>query len=180
VTADIAPPAFSMPAALVSGGFALRPETGDDIAFLSALFASTREDELALVPWTPEQKQAFLAGQFKAQRHHYRTYNADCAFGVITHRDQPVGRLYLECGRRRIHVVDIALMPSWRAQGIGTAILTALQDLGRTSHRPVGIMVEKFNPAMRLYRRLGFTDVADHGVYQEMEWPPDGVQLNVA
>ena len=123
MTADIAPPAFSMPAALVSGGFALRPETGDDIAFLSALFASTREDELALVPWTPEQKQAFLAGQFKAQRHHYRTYNADCAFGVITHRDQPIGRLYLECGRRRIHIVDIALMPDWRAQGIGTAIL---------------------------------------------------------
>ena len=177
---DAAPPDFAMPAALVSQGFALRPETDDDIAFLTALFASTREEELALVPWSAEQKQAFLSGQFKAQRHHYRTYNTDCAFSLVTHRGQPIGRLYLECGRRRIHVVDIALMPSWRAQGIGTAILSALQDLGRTSHRPVGIMVEKFNPAMRLYRRLGFTDIADHGVYQEMEWLPDDAQLNVA
>lgn len=171
MTEDDPPPAFSMPAALSSQGFALRPETDDDIAFLTALFASTREEELAVVPWTAEQKQAFLAGQFKAQRHHYRTYNADCAFGVITHQGLPIGRLYLEAGRRRIHVVDVSLMPDWRGRGIGTAILAALQELGRASGRPVGIMVEKFNPAMRLYRRLGFTDVADHGVYQEMEWP---------
>ena len=177
---DVAPPTFSMPAALVSQGFALRPEVDDDTAFLAALFASTREEELALVPWTAEQKQAFLAGQFKAPRHHYRTYNADCAFAVITHRGLPIGRLYLESGHRRIHVVDIALMPDWRARGLGTAILTGLQDLGRASGRPVGIMVEKFNPAMRLYRRLGFEDVADHGVYQELEWLPGGAQLNVA
>ena len=180
MTEDVAPPTFSMPAALVSQGFALRPEVDDDTAFLAALFASTREEELALVPWTAEQKQAFLAGQFKAQRHHYRTYNADCAFAVITHQGLPVGRLYLESGPRRIHVVDIALMPDWRARGLGTAILTGLQDLGRASGRPVGIMVEKFNPAMRLYRRLGFEDVADHGVYQELEWLPGGAQLNVA
>jgi ribosomal protein S18 acetylase RimI-like enzyme len=40
--------------------------------------------------------------------------------------------------------------------------------------RGVGIMVEKFNPALRLYRRLGFTAVADHEVYLEMEWSPGG------
>lgn len=180
MTEDIAPPAFSMPAALVSQGFALRPETDDDIAFLTVLFASTREEELALVPWTAEQKQGFLADQFRAQRHHYRTYNAGCAFDVITHQGLPIGRLYLESGHRRIHVVDIALMPDWRARGLGTAILAGLQEVGRASGRPIGIMVEKFNPAMRLYRRLGFADVADHGVYQELEWLPGGAQLNVA
>ena len=41
-------------------------------------------------------------------------------------------------------------------------------------------MVEKYNPALQLYRRLGFTDVADHEVYLEMEWRPQGDQLNVA
>jgi ribosomal protein S18 acetylase RimI-like enzyme len=40
--------------------------------------------------------------------------------------------------------------------------------------------VEKFNPALRLYRRLGFTEIGDHGVYWEMEWLPDRAQLNVA
>jgi len=180
VTQNDRPPAFALPAALLSEGYALRPETDDDIPFLAALFASTREGELALVPWTAAQKEAFLDGQFKAQRHHYRTYNSDCAFDVIAQAGAPVGRLYLESGRRRLHIVDITLTPARRGRGLGTAILTALQDNGRMSGRAVGIMVEKFNPAMRLYRRLGFTDVVDHGVYQEMEWRPDGAQLNVA
>lgn len=180
MTQDVTPPVFTMPAALLSQGYALRPESDDDLPFLAALFASTREDELAIVPWTAEQKQAFLDGQFRAQRHHYRTYNVDCAFDVIERGGEPVGRLYLEALRRRLHIVDISLMPIARGRGLGTAILTALQDNGRATGRPVSIMVEKFNPAMRLYRRLGFTDVADHGVYQEMEWLPDDGQLNVA
>ena len=41
-------------------------------------------------------------------------------------------------------------------------------------------MVEKFNPALRLYRRLGFANLADHGVYLELEWLPENDQLNVA
>jgi ribosomal protein S18 acetylase RimI-like enzyme len=169
-----------MPEALILEGYRLRPETDGDIPFLSELFASTRQDELAVVPWTAEQKRAFLDGQFKAQRHHYRTYNTDCAFDVIEHAGRPVGRLYLEAPHRRLHIVDITLMPVARGRGLGTAILSALQDNGRASGRPISIMVEKFNPAMRLYRRLGFNDVADHGVYQEMEWLPQDAQLNVA
>ncbi len=49
--------AFALPAALLSQGFALRPETDADIPFLIALYASTREEELASVPWSAEQKQ---------------------------------------------------------------------------------------------------------------------------
>lgn len=180
MTQNDPPPAFTMPAALLSEGYALRPETDADIPFLAALFASTREQELAVVPWTNEQKSAFLDGQFRAQRHHYRTYNSGCAFDVIEHCGAPVGRLYLEPEPPRFYVVDIALMPDWRGRGLGTAILTAVIACAREGGRSVGIMVEKFNPAMRLYRRLGFTDVADHGVYQEMEWRPGDAQLNVA
>jgi ribosomal protein S18 acetylase RimI-like enzyme len=180
VTRAVSPPAFALPAALLSEGFALRPETDADLPFLRELFASTREEELATVPWSAEQKRAFLLGQFNAQRHHYRTYNAGCAFDVIEHRGGRAGRLYLEEERLRLYIVDITLMPGWRGRGLGTAMLSALQECGRASGRSIGIMVEKFNPAMRLYRRLGFTDLVDHGVYQEMEWRPAGAQLNVA
>jgi hypothetical protein len=55
VTTVQAPPAFTLPAALVSQGFALRPETDADIPFLMRLYASTRADELAPIPWTDEQ-----------------------------------------------------------------------------------------------------------------------------
>jgi ribosomal protein S18 acetylase RimI-like enzyme len=172
VTSVQTPPAFTLPAALVSQGYALRPETDADIPFLMRLYASTRAEELAPVPWTLAQKQAFLAGQFQAQRQHYRSNYDGCAFDVLEHRGEFAGRLYLETRPSRLHIIDIALMPEWRGQGVGTAILEALQAAGRASGKGVGIFVEKFNPALRLYRRLGFTDAADHGIYLEMEWLP--------
>lgn len=165
-------PAFALPAALLAQGFALRPETDADIPFLMRLFASTREEELAQVPWSAEEKQAFLAQQFHAQRHHYRNYIDGCVFGVIEHNGEPAGRIYLHERPLHLHLVDVALLPAWRGRGVGTALLEALQEVGRRSGRRVTIFVEKFNSALRLYRRLGFTGIADHGVYLEMEWRP--------
>lgn len=175
-----APPAFELPAALLSQGYRLRGETDDDIPFLMRLYASTREQELAPIPWNAEQKHAFLASQFQAQRYHYRTQIPGCIFDVIEHHGVPAGRLYLEARRSQFYIVDIALLSEWRGKGVGTAILEALKAAGRASDKGVGIMVEKFNPALRLYRRLGFADVADHEVYLEMEWRPESSQLNVA
>lgn len=166
-------PAFTLPAALLSQGFALRPETDADIAVLLRIYASTREEELAAVPWTDEQKQAFVAHQFHAQRTHYRKYFADCAFDVIEQRGTPTGRLYLQVRQTQLHIIDVTLLPEWRRRGIGTAILEALQETGRACGKGVGIMVEKFNPALRLYERLGFVPIADHDVYLEMEWVAD-------
>ncbi len=175
-----APPVFTLPAALLSQGFALRPETDADLAFLMRLYASTREQELAPVPWSAEQKRAFLASQFQAQRTHYRNYFPDCAFDVIEQHGEPAGRLYLQVRQTQLHILDIALLPELRGHGTGTAIMEALQEAGRACGKGVGIMVEKFNPALRLYQRLGFAPIADHEVYLEMEWRPDGAQLHVA
>ncbi len=166
------PPAIALPAALLSQGYALRPETDADLPFLMQLYASTREAELATVPWPPAQKQAFIASQFDAQRRHYRAYYRGCAFDVIERDGAPGGRLYLDTLPSRLHIVDISLLPEWRGQGTGTAILKALQRAAAGAGKNLGIMVEQFNPALRLYRRLGFADIADHGVYLEMEWRP--------
>ena len=166
-------PVFSLPAALISCGYSLRPETGADAEFLLTLYASTREIELQAAPWTEQQKRIFLADQFRLQQHHYRTHIPNCSFELIALREAAVGRLYLEPRRTQLYVVDIALMPARRGQGVGTAIMRALQVAASASGRGVGFMVEKFNPALRLYRRLGFTEVADHEVYIEMEWLPE-------
>jgi ribosomal protein S18 acetylase RimI-like enzyme len=169
------PPALALPAALLSQGFALRPETDDDLPFLMSLYASTREEELTAVPWTQEQKNAFLLQQFHAQRHHYRTHMPDCAYDVIERDGVPVGRLYLEATPTMLNLVDIALVPSLRNQGVGQTILIALQEASVASGKRIVAFVEKFNPALRLYRRLGYTDVLDHDVYLEIEWRPGNV-----
>jgi ribosomal protein S18 acetylase RimI-like enzyme len=175
-----APPVFALPATLVSQGFRLRSETDADVPFLLRLYASTRSAELAATPWSEDRKQAFLADQFRAQRRHYRSTMPDCRFDIIEQEEGPAGRLYLETGRARLHIVDIALMPRWQGRGTGTAILRALQSASADAGKGVAIFVEKFNPALRLYRRLDFTEIADHGIYLEMEWLPEHAQLNVA
>ena len=42
--------------------------------------------------------------------------------------------------------------------------------LRATAGRLLRIHVERFNPALRLYERLGFHPIADRGVYLFMEW----------
>ncbi len=165
-------PAFALPGPLLVQGFALRPETEADIPFLMRLYASTREEELARAPWSAEQKAAFLAQQFVAQRRHYRGYT-DCAFDVIENNGEPAGRLYLQTQPSRLHIVDVALLPVWRGHGVGALLLEGLQAAGRDCGRGVSTFVEKFNPALRLYQRLGFAQIADHGVYLEVEWRPE-------
>lgn len=168
-----APPALDLPAELCAAGYSLRPETESDIPFLLALYASTREEELAPVPWPSEVKQGFLASQFQAQRHHYYNYIPNCAFWVIEERGAPVGRLYLERSATLLRIVDIALIPGRRGAGVGGRILQAIQAAAEAEGRGVGIMVDIHGRAQGLYRRLGFVQVADHGLHLEMIWPPE-------
>ncbi|HEX4695942.1 GNAT family N-acetyltransferase [Sphingomonas sp.] len=159
----------------MSQGFALRPETDADIPFLARLYASTREAELEHAPWEPLSKLAFLLNQFEAQRRHYYAYYPDTAFDVIDLHSVPVGRLYLEARSGSYHIIDIALMPDMRGQGVGTQLLEGLLAHAGALGKGVGISVETFNPALHLYRRLGFTHISDEGIYQTMEWSPEPV-----
>jgi ribosomal protein S18 acetylase RimI-like enzyme len=148
----------------------LRPITPADEAFLFTLYASTREEELKIVDWTPDQKQAFLQMQFRAQHAHYQQHYAGSAFDVILANDVPAGRLYVARWPDEMRIVDIALLPAWRGQGLGGAILRALQDEAAAAGTSLTIHVERMNPALRLYQRLGFTVREDKGVYLFLDW----------
>jgi GNAT superfamily N-acetyltransferase len=154
----------------------LRPVQAGDEPFLREVYGSTRMDELAVTNWTVEQKRAFVEMQFAAQRQHYMEHYADASFSVILERDVPVGRLYVARWEREIRIVDIALLPDFRGRGIGGALISKLLEEGRATGRSVSIHVERFNPALRLYARLGFRLTEDKGVYLLMTWHPMEVQ----
>ena len=149
-----------------------RPIGDQDMEFLLHLYASTREEELAHVPWTPDLKMAFLRQQFEAQHRHYQEHYTGTAFDVLLVDDRPAGRLYVARWTKTLRIVDIALMPEFRGRGIGTALMTELFAEADASGRSVSIHVEANNPARRLYERLGFRDVGEHGVYLLMEREP--------
>jgi ribosomal protein S18 acetylase RimI-like enzyme len=154
----------------------LRPVREEDRDFLRRLYASTRAEELAQVTdWSAEQKEAFLTQQFEAQHHHYQTYYAGASFGIVCGDGEPIGRLYVSRWEREIRVVDVALVPEARGRGVGGALLRDLLAEGKRTGRTVSVHVERFNPAQRLYRRLGFREVEENGPYFLMEWRPPGL-----
>jgi ribosomal protein S18 acetylase RimI-like enzyme len=146
----------------------LRPITAADEPFLSALYGSTRTEELAAVPWSEEQKRAFLDMQFHAQSLHYAKHYGDGDFMMIEEGGRPIGRFLLHRTSDEIRVVDISLMPEHRRRGIGTKLLRDVLAEGEATNRKVSIHVEHFNPAKRLYERLGFQYVETNGVYDLM------------
>jgi ribosomal protein S18 acetylase RimI-like enzyme len=155
--------------------YRLRPATSDDAEFLFQVYASTRAEELAVVPWTAEQKEGFLRMQFAAQDAHYRTHYVDASFDVIRVGADLAGRLYVYRTPREIRVMDIALLPAFRGQGIGERVLRDLFAEADREERRMSIHVEHMNPARRLYERVGFHVVDDgeeNPVYLLMERPP--------
>jgi len=146
-------------------------EVGDE-AFLFSVYASTRTDEMARVDWNSEQQEAFLRMQFRAQSQFYVENYPGAEFQVITLNDQPIGRLYVHRRADEIRIMDIALLPEFRGQGIGSTLLQNILEQGKNLNLPVTIHVEQFNPAIRLYQRMGFQPKEDKGVYLLMEWSP--------
>ena len=152
-------------------GLTFRGSTDVDLPFLSQLYASTRLEELAVTSWTEAQKAAFLDMQFQAQHAHYRKYYPDADWLVIRHAGSDIGRLYIERWPGEHRIIDIAFLPAFRGKGFGSALLSDLIDEAGAVGKAVSIHVEKHNPAMRLYLRLGFTVAEDKGIYDLMLRP---------
>jgi ribosomal protein S18 acetylase RimI-like enzyme len=155
---------------------ALRPvETGDS-GFLRQVYAGTRAAEMALVNWTEDEKHAFLDMQFTAQDHHYRRHYPDADHWVVLVDGQAAGRYVVDRNQDRILIVDIALLPQHRSQGVGASLLESTQADAVAAGLPVVLNVEMSNPAAGLYRRLGFTQTAEQGIHLEMTWLPDSAK----
>lgn len=148
----------------------LRPVEAEDTPFLQAVYASTRWDELTQVPWSDEQKLQFCSMQFAAQAADYQQNYPGASFSVVEQAGVGIGRLYVDRRSDEIHLIDIALLPAYRGSGIGTRLLQGFQQEARATGKKLTIYVEQFNPALRLYQRLGFRKTGEHTVYFLMEW----------
>lgn len=152
-------------------GVMLRPRTEADRSFLAEVYASTRLEELARTGWPKAQIDAFLASQFAAQDAHYTKHFTSCSFYVVEKDGQRAGRLYLDTWPAEVRVVDIALLPPYRGQGLGTKLFRAIIAYADSVGLPVSIHVEQENPALRLYERLGFEHIERNGIYILMRRP---------
>ena len=150
----------------------LRPIQNVDEAFLRLVYASVREQELDQVAWPPGVREEFLRTQFDAQHTHYTSNYPGAELSVIEMDGKPAGRFYTQRSESEIRIIEIALLPEYRNQGIGSGLVKRILNDGDLLHLPVAIHVEKFNPAFKLYERLGFRVEEDLGVYLFMKRMP--------
>ncbi|HEY6251186.1 MAG TPA: GNAT family N-acetyltransferase, partial [Candidatus Angelobacter sp.] len=150
----------------------LRPVTEADDEFLLSVYAGTRAEELALVPWTAEQKEAFVRMQFAAQKRHYAAEYPRATHDIICVDGAPVGRLYLARGAEVFHILDITVLAQHRNAGTGSCLMRELLKEAGNASKPVTIYVESFNPSLRLFERLGFQKVEDTGLMFLLTWTP--------
>ena len=142
----------------------LRRAVASDIDWLRTLHASTRADEMAMMPWPSATKAAFLAQQFSLQHHHFVTHYPRARFDVVLCNAERVGRFYVDRGvdpgvdqSANWCIVDIALLPAWRERGIGRYLITQTLQQADAVGAHVDLQVATHNGRARaLYERLGF------------------------
>jgi GNAT superfamily N-acetyltransferase len=155
----------------------LRPVVAADEPLVLEIYASTRAEEMAMVPWTSEQQEAFVRMQCAAQREHYEKIQPDARHDIIMLNGRPVGRLYVARTEDRIEIMDLTLLPPDRNLGVGSRLIKDLMTEASAT-RPLRIYVETFNPSLRLFERLGFRAVEEEGVHRLMEWVPANQPLS--
>jgi ribosomal protein S18 acetylase RimI-like enzyme len=150
----------------------LRPASTADEPLLFQLYASTRSEEFALVPWSEAQLEAFLKMQFSAQNRSYMVQYPAADHLIILSGEQAIGRLLVNRAEDEIHLVDINLLPDFRGGGIGGSLIKELQSEAARDGKSFRLHVFHSNPARRLYQRLGFSEVGEASMYFEMLWQP--------
>lgn len=152
---------------------ALRAATPEDDAFLFALYASTRAEELDAWGLAGPQREAFLRMQYLAQQQHYRAQLARADHRIILLGGAPAGRLLVDRRPDELRLADIALLPEHRGKGLGAQLVRALLQEAKAAGVPVRLHALQGGRAAALYARLGFAARSADGPYVLMEWRPD-------
>ena len=155
------------------GKVTLRRVTQDDELFLLAVYASTREAELAQAAWAEGQREMFVRWQFDLQRREYDARFPDARYQLILIDGVPAGRIWTGEDEDQIRLLDIALLPQFQRRGAGTILLRELMKEADNAGKPLRHMVFVLNnDAHRFYERLGFVVIEDLGAYKHMEYRP--------
>ena len=157
---------------MTAGAVSLRPVKPEDKPFLLQLYASSRESEMAMVPWPAQQKEAFLASQFEAQTRDYSTRHPQAEHAIVLLDGREVGRCFVSREEDRIHILDLTVLTAERKGGTGSKLIQKLQQEAVEARVPLTIFVETFNPSMGFFTKRGFLPEKQEGIHVLLKWMP--------
>jgi ribosomal protein S18 acetylase RimI-like enzyme len=147
-----------------------RPLTVDDEPFIKRLIAEVVADELGARLWPDAARVPLVDIQYRARRQGFHDAFPDATEEIVQRDGEAAGWLVTARDAESIRVVDIALLPQERGQGLGTACIRDLQDEAERTARLLRLSVVRMNAAARLYERLGFQITGGDEIRYAMEW----------
>jgi ribosomal protein S18 acetylase RimI-like enzyme len=154
-------------------GVMLRAVKASDEERLYRIFAESHADLMATTAdRDTTQIDTLMQIQFQARQEQYRSNYPGARFDAIIEDADVIGNIYVAPVRDELRLVDVSLLSGFRNLGIGFALIKALLDEATLANKRVSLHVQRDNPAARLYKRLGFIDVSEEGIYKRMEWLP--------
>lgn len=138
---------------------------GDD-AFLSALALQSMGAAGAALALMPGYAQRLAL----SQRAQWAARFGEDGHQLILVEDEPIGRLWCaDVGDEERCLVHMALLETWRGQGLGAKLLSEVIAQARHDRRRLWLHVACDNPAARLYLRLGFVCVWSDALNMRLE-----------
>jgi ribosomal protein S18 acetylase RimI-like enzyme len=168
---------------LSQAGLSVRTAGDADLPYLRGLYAQSRADELASVPWPDAARRAFCDSQFDLQHRHYLTHGTPGLFLIVRREGRSIGRLYLHWTSEELRIVDLLIDASTQGQGVGSTLLRWLQDLAtKAGFGAVSLHVGDHNErAYALYRRLNFeSETAGDRGHRRMVWRAPAAEHSVS
>ena len=139
----------------------LRPFQESDFEFVRELYFETMRG--AIEPyfgWNRMQQEESFSTWFKPNEAR-----------IITADGTDAGWIQQRQNTAEIFLGSIYVTPAMQGKGIGTSVIQDLLHLAGLQSQAVTLAVMKINPAIRLYRRLGFhaTHEDDYKVYMRAD-----------
>ena len=140
--------------------FGLRSARPEDYGFAESLYLETGEPlfvELGI--WNEEE----VISRFKEK------FNPE-EVQIISVDGANAGWMQTSEGKNEIHLIQIHLSADFRSAGIGSRIIQDLMREARDKNKAVSLFVIRNNPALELYKRLGFEIVSENAEKISMRW----------
>ena len=111
--------------------------------------------------------------QFRGQQAQYAAEYGTGGHLIIELDGDPVGRLWLHRGPDELRVVDMALLPARRGEGIGSLLFAELRSEADAAQLPLRLESLSTNRgAIAFAERQGFAVADDDGVFVSLVRPP--------
>lgn len=138
-------------------------------SFLHELFISSRPDLAQISALGESVSKGIIDSQYKLSEAYIEKKDLESRY-LIVYRDQYIGKLYIRKDADYDELVSIAILPKYRARGIGKKIIEGVLSESRANNKYLKLRVAWYNyEAKRLYERIGFKETLDYDVYCEME-----------